>query len=309
MAMGLGFQGDIWFWEEANYGEGERSGGTMVISDKVLDVRIDTGDIYKPIRGISEPSICAFISQPSDPVVHIEWVLQPKTPTATIGSLATYCADRTSTGTLKSVAFIIGANTFGATKSYWLVDGCIAKNITYSSSRGNEITCAADFSAQSVATYATLTAALGAGFEVPSTALPTALGTKYAVFNVAGGIAWTGRSAGAFITDSCEITIENNLMDLWDSDSAAKVGAVPGPIDITGSCDISLDDGGAVHWGDVYGSTAKVKIITVTTGCTGIDDTWTLTGVQFNNTSIDINTSDAGMMASQPFIAKKLAIS
>jgi hypothetical protein len=298
MAMGLGFQGDIWFWEETSYGSGE-SAVTMLISDKVLDVRIDSGDIYKTLRGISEPSVCAFISQPSDPVIHIEWVLQPNTHS----SLSTYCCDRDTSEDLKSLAFLVGANTKGATKSYYYLTGCKAKNWNISASRGNEYICTADLSVKSVATYSALATLLGSGYTLPET-----IGTNYAQFNLAAHtITITGKTDVAFITDSIDVTVENNLNDYWDCDSQSKATAIPGAKDVTGSCDISLDDGGAVHWGDVFGGNTLTSIAVVT-GLAGIGDTFTLNTGRFDNTSVDINASGEGMLTSQPFTFKDLTI-
>jgi len=297
MAMGLPYQGDIWFWEENVYGGGETSGGTMLISDKVYNVRLDSGDIHKTLRGISEPTICGFISQPSDPVLHIEWVLQPTTPSATIGSLATYCCDRSSTGTVKSLAFEYSANKLGGTKSYYMLTGCVAKSFTLSASKGNEYICSADFSVQSVATASTTVRTK-----------PTALGKEYARFNhTANTITITGIAEPAYITNSIEINVDNHITDYWDCDTSTKTCAIPGAKDIIGSCDISLNNGGAVHWGDVFGG-AVLSSIAVVTGQSGIDDTFTLNVGRFDNTSVDQSLTDEGMMVSQPFTFKNLTI-
>jgi hypothetical protein len=227
-------------------------------------------------------------------VLHVEWVLQPD---ATV-SLATYCCNRTSTGDLNSLSFEVGANTLGGTKSYYILNGCKCKTFNVSASRGNEYICTADFSVQSVTTAATATGTK-----------PSALGTAYAQFNLAAHtITITGKTVAAYITDSIDITVENNLTDYWDCDSISKTAATAGAKDITGSCDISLDDGGGTHFNDVF--TGKgLSSIAVVTGCTGLDDTFTLTDGRFDNTSVDINISGEGMMTSQPFTFKELTIS
>lgn len=295
MGAGLPFQGEIWYWQETSYGGGENtSGPTNFVSDKVYDARIDTGDMQKALRGISEPSVCAYISQVTDPTLHLEWVHQARTGS----SIVTMCCERNPDGDLESMAFCIGANIHATTPSYYLLKGCKAKTFSISASRNNEYICTADFSVQSVATSTTLTGTR-----------PSALGTEYAVFNKSiNTITITGKTAAAFITDSIEISVDNNLSDQWDCDSPTKVAAVPGAKDVTGSCDISLDDGGAVHWGDVFGRFA-LSSIAVVTGLTGDDDTFTINTAEFTNTSVDINVSGDVMMTSQPFIGKDLVLS
>lgn len=291
--IGRPFQGDVWYYPEASYGDGGLLGTSYTPSDKVMDVRIDTGDMHKTLRGISSVSVCAFISQPSNPVLHVEWVLQDKD--ATQGSLATFCVERPDDA-LRSLVFVVGANTKEEQPSYWKLSGCKCKTFNKSSSFGNEYVCTADFSVQSVATATT---AYGTK--------PSAVGGRYAIFNNAGGIYQNSTEALAFITNSIDYTVENNITDYWDSDSLTKVAAIEGGLDVTGSCDISCDGGGAGLWGVVFGG-SELTNITIDTGTTGVNDLFTLNTVHFDSTGIDINTSNDGMMSSVPFTAKWVSI-
>ena len=291
MAIGLPLSGKIWYWKEASYGGGE-SGTTYVVSDKVQDVRLDTGDMFVSLRSISQPTVCAFVSTTSDPVLHVEWILQQHTAQ----SLSELCIERTACD-LDSLAFCIGASTCSTTADSWYyLKGCKCKTWNISASRGEQYVCTADFSVKSVATSGTMTGSQ-----------PAALGTVYGLFNNAGSITMTGVTAAAYITDSVEIKVDNNLTDYWNVGSNEKKQALPGQENVTGSCDISLDAGGAVHWGDVFGSKAITSIV-VTTGLTGVNDIFTCNTCRFDNTSIDINMSGEGMMTSVPFTAKQVVI-
>ena len=77
MGFGKPFQGEIWFAEEIDYNQGWVSGTSYLPSDKVLDVRLDSGDIQIPLRGISNASVCGWAKSNDDPAIHVEWVLQP----------------------------------------------------------------------------------------------------------------------------------------------------------------------------------------------------------------------------------------
>lgn len=293
MGIGHPYQTDVVFRRESAYGSGI-TGPIMIVSDKIFNVRIDSGDMKKPIRGISEPSVSAFISQASNPILHLEWVLQSQTSV----SLATYCCNRNSYGDLQSLWFEVGMNTKGTTQSWYRLGGCKCKRFELAGSFNNEYVCTADFSVKSVATASTASSTISA-----------AVGNPYAYFNHSGNtITITGKTTPAFITDSINIVVEHNLTDKWDCDSRAKVAAISGALDITGSCDISLDDGGAVHWGDVFGG-KLITSIAIVTGCAGLDDTFTLNTGYFDNTSIDASLANEGQMVSQPFRFKSLTIS
>jgi len=293
--IGKPFQGQIWWAEEVDYNQGWVTGTTSyLISDKVQDVRIETGEIQTPLRGISSPSVCGWTKSNFDPTLHVEWILQPDT-----NSLAVKCCDRTSTGTLPSLAFIVGANTDGdnATQSWWKLNGCVCKTFTISSSRGEPYVCTADFS---VATIQDSSATIGDK--------PAAIDGAYASFNYAGSITWTGVTGSAWVTDSFDITVENNVTDYYTVGSHDKKCAIPGAVDITGSCDISLDDGGGAHWDEII-LNKDISSLVIDTGVgVGVDDKWTLSDGKFTSGSIDINISGEGMMTSQPFRFKHLTI-
>jgi hypothetical protein len=270
------------------------AGIPFIISDKILNVKLDSGDIKKGLRGISKPTICGWTSMPSDPVLHVEWIVQQQAA----HSLATLCVNRTSSATLYSMKFAMGANIKGTKKSYYNLTGCVAKNWSLTGSKSqNEYICKADFSVGSVATFATRQ-------YIP----PTALGTKYASFNnSANTITITGKKEPAFITDSVEIMVNNNVTDHWDIDGSTKVLAIGGAKDVTATSDISLDDGGAVQWSDVYNG-KPLTSLALQLNIAGINDLYTLSDGYFTNTSIDQSLTNDLMMVSQPMVFKEIAI-
>lgn len=291
MAMTYPFQGVIYYEVEASYKAGF-SGTQLRISDAVQNVRIETGDINTELMTISEASIADFSKTMEDPTLHIEWVLQPNAS----GSMVSECVERIN-GELNSMAIEVGTNTSRASNAFYYMIGCRCKSVTVSASKGENWIISADFSVASLQVSDTAT-----GSD------PVAIGTAYAAFNVAGGITWGGVT-GAFVTQSFSFTVDNNLTDYWDVGELAKKEAIPGAIGITGNCDISLDDGGTVHFNEVLDSTAITSMILNTGLTTGDNGKFTLTNGRFDSTNITCDTSGTGIISSVPFTFKTVVLS
>jgi len=289
MALGYPFSYKAYFKAETTY-SGGATGVGLIISDKILNIKLESGDMYKALRGISSPSVCGYISTPSDYSLHLEWIEQENP-----SSLASFCIERiTTTGDLRSLCFDIGANATAGTKSYWLVKGAKCKTFTKKASTGNEYICTADFSVASfkTGTAATLTA-------------PAALGTAYAQFNKVGNVIYKNTNSNiATIVDNIEITINNNLTDYWIPSLPWKQASIPGACDITGTVDISLDDGGKTFWDAMW---LELTNILINTGQTNYNK-WTLSNVRWDPQTIDITTGNDMLKTGAKFRAKKLAI-
>jgi len=292
MAMSYPLQGVVYFEVESSYGNGF-SGSQSRFSDVVTDARIETGDINMELRSISEVSLVDFQKTMVDPTLHLEYVYQPHTGVSAVS----YFYNRTSCD-LSSLAVEVGVNTCdSANDTYYYLRGCKAKSFTVSASKGDVYKVSVDFS---VASMSTDTAANGTD--------PGAIGTDYATFNNAGSITWGGVT-GAYVTESFDFTVDNGITDYYDVGSTNKKAAIPGARAITGSCDISLDDGGDTHFDEVIAGT-DITSVALNTGCTTGDmGTFTLNEGRFDSTSIDINTSSEGIMSSVPFTFKALAFS
>lgn len=287
--LGYPFQGDIWYWVESTYAGGV-SGATFAISDAVQNVRIDTGEINKALKSISEPTVIDFSKTLVDPTLHIEWVLQPTTH-----SLATLCTGRINDCDLESMCFEIATNLCRSTSTYYLLEGCKCKSITVSASQGENYMVSADFS------VATITVS-----DTKTGVKPSAIGTDYAAFNVGGSITWNGVT-GAYVTKSLSVTVNNNISDLYNVGDYEKVGAIPGAKDVTGTCDISLDGGGGTHFSEVIGGT-DITSVEFNTGIgTSSDGKLTLVEGRFDSTSVALDVGGEAMMTSVPFTFKDLS--
>ena len=296
MAMSYPFKGDIYYEVEASYKAGF-SGTQLCISDAIQDVRIETGDINTELMSISEPSIASYSKTMVDPTLHIEWVLQPHTG----DSLVSNCWDRSTTScNLDSLAFEVAANkcsTASDKDSFYYLRGCRCKSFNVKASKGTNWILSADFSVASMVINTTKTGTK-----------PAALGTPYATFNVAGDITWAGTTA-AYITEGFDFTVDHNLTDYWDVGNTNKKASIPGAISITGSCDISMDDGGKTQIDEIIASTAITSVI-FNTGRTaaGGNGKFTLSKGRFDSASLDLNLSGGTLMSSIPFTFKMLTL-
>lgn len=289
--LGKPFSGKIWYWVEDSFGSGESS-TTLPISRKVLDVRIDTGDLLAPKRGIDKPQADEAIKQVREPKLHIEYIPQYG------DTLLEDVVNRDSCGELQSLAFYLGANVCESDsddKTHYYIVGAKPNTVKISGSKNTEYTVAIDFMAKSVVTVSS---------QVGSE--PTPLSGSLCVFNVAGEITKSGGHVVntnhiAFITNSIEITITHKLTPYTDHDSLEPDYIIEGELDVEGTVDITLDGGGGLHFAEVL-NTTEFDIV-VNLGNSG-SPKLTLTDCQWKSSSIDVNISGEAMMESAPFFAK-----
>lgn len=306
--FGYPFQGDVYWYKEPTYSYGIKTTGaaavsttTMWVSEVVNVARIDITETKRPLRGISEPSICAFVSTTSDYSLHLEWIWE-KTD---VYSIVSCCVNRMSTGTFVNdivpLSFVICTNEkmSAASQTFYYLKGAKCKNINIKGNINTEYVCSADFSVASFAASATK----------PSTGWkrPAALAGTYAFFNKAGGIVKKNTSVQlAWITDSIDVTINNHLTDMWSAGSPWKQDCVAGQMDVTGSADITLDLGGLTDYASLYTTMTNILI---NTNNGDVFDILTLTSAEWQGRTYEVNTGDAPMKTNAKFVAKKAVIS
>jgi len=284
-SLGLPFQGTAWYWVEATYGGGA-SGTTLPLSCKIQDVRIGIGDRHTSLRGIDNAVVCKLLTQPYDYTLHVEYIPQHG------DTLLTDVIDRTSQCTLQSLAFCVGANTkcsAAADKSYYYMVGCKPKSVKVNSSTGKEWLVSIDFSVKSTTTGTAYTGGP-----------PTALTGQYLYFNYAGSIT-KDLAAVAYTVETVDVTVSHKITDHWDHDSLVKQYAIEGDMDVEGSIDITLDEGGSSHFAEVVSQTSFSLVINM--GAAGAPKI-TIPYCQWKTSEIDINVSGEDMRESAPFTGK-----
>lgn len=299
--LGKPFTGVAWYWIEDTYGTVTTPAlGMLPISCKIQNVRIDTGDRHKVLRDIGSPLACNFLELPHEPKLHLEYIPQCD------DTLIDDAIDRIgSCCTLQSLQFQVGVNTCeGDTddRSYYLIDGAKPATIRISASKGMEWLVVIDFEARSIVTSSAATSAA-----------PGVLTGAYLTFNVAGEIRKTGGHVVntdhiAFVTNSIEITVTHKLTGYTDHDSLYKSYLVEGEMDITGSVDITLDGGGALHIDEVLANQAFDLVIDMgdITRCavTGYYPRLTLPACEWDNSSVDLGIGGEAIISSVPFTCK-----
>lgn len=289
-SLGLPFQGEIRYYIESAYGVcGEPSTTGLPISVKVLDAKVSIADKHKKLRGIDKREVCYLLEQCDDFSFHLEYIPQ--------------CGDTLfedanisdpSTCSIHSLTFYLVTNAcLGTDQTTYTICGAKVKTTRVSASHNTEYVYVMDFSVKSVVTSAT---------ELGSQ--PTALAGAICAFNVAGSIKDGSGNSFAYITNSIDVTIDQGIKDYWDHDSLTKQFAIEGEFNVEGSIDISLDEGGGVHFADVLAQDDFTVVLELgSTGCPEI----TLNNCKWKNSSVYVNISGEDMKESAPFTAKTIS--
>lgn len=291
MAVGRNFDGSIEYVVESTYGGGAGTDPTMLaVSDFVTNATVGVGDEHDVLKTISSQTVQDYFKKPRDYTFHLEYIPQNNT-------LLDDVITRTNSS-LQSLFFDVGVNTSQTTSSYYELSGCKPKTVKIEGKNGDPWKITVDFSVKTVTT-STSEVDVGNGSHASS------IGSDALTFNVAGSITWGGSSI-AYITDSITIDIDNGLVDHFDVGSLTKKDCVESnTVTITGSCDISLDDGGKDFWDSLVNGTENTLVVNM--GSSGAPKL-TLTGVRFKNLEIPQNITGGTLIQSVPFTAKTITV-
>jgi hypothetical protein len=278
---------------ESSYGVGSDPSVTgKPISIKVLDAKIGLGDKHKGLRGFDAPEICYLLEQCTDFSFHLEYIVQ-KGDTLFEDAVMRSSVDCQ----LDSIGFYLVTNACsnptGPDATAYFIIGAVNKSCKVSSSINNEYIYVMDFDVKSIVTDST-----------PSYSSPSALVGEICAFNIAGSIKDGSGNKLAYITNSIEITIDNGTKNYYDHDSLEKQYAFAGELNISGSCDISLNEGGGKHLSDVLAQNDFDLVISLgAAGCPEI----TLENCKWKSSEIDVNISGDIMKESAPFTGKTIS--
>lgn len=292
-SLGLPFQGEIRYYIESSYGVGSAPTTTgKPISIKVLDAKVELADKHKSIRGFDSPN-AAFLEQCTDYSFHIEYIPQ-------VGdTLFTDAVVKQANCGLKSIQFYLETNSCssppaGTNQTVYNITGCVNKTCKISSSINNEYIYVMDFDVKSVVTASS-----------PTGSAPSPLAGAICAFNIAGSIS---DAAGelAYITNAIDVTIDNGTKNHFDHDSLLKQYAFASELNISGSVDISLDEGGGKHLAKVLAQADAV--ITINLGGAG-SPKLVLSGCRWKSSAIDVNIDGDIMKENAPFDATSFVMS
>jgi len=268
-----------------------------VYKRQILDARPGIADKHEEIRGIDSACACDLHELANDYTFHLEFHPQ-------CDSLAflEYICDRDTNCKLQPLAFSLVTNTCVAAagdKTCYFICGCKPKTVRINAAFNQYYTVTVDFSAKTVLTDGDAAFPTdGADADGVGTA-PDDLTGAYLGFNVGGSIQ-TAAGDVAHILDSFDVTIDHGLKDKWDHDSLTKQYAIEGALSVTGTCDISLDEGGGTHWGQVVNQNEFDLVVDLGgVGCPRLK----FMDCKWKTSEIDVNVSGDDMMESAPWTA------
>lgn len=311
--IGKPFQGIVYYAVEDDFASTITDAEAWLpISKYVQSVRVGTGDKHESIRGFDSPLVKDLIMKTNEPEIHIEYHPQCD------DTLMMDAVNRGSCCTLKSFTFVVGVSTCFTgdpdNNSYFLLKGCKAATVRIASAHDEPYTVTIDFLAKSIEPLS--------GSEAESTEdgdllelVPAELEGGLLQFNVAGSISKqggdyviskNGENRLAYITNSIDITIENQLTTYSDHDSLDRDYIIEGTVDVSGTVDITLDGGGASHMKEVLSQNDFSVIIDMgNPGCPRI----VLHGCQWDAGEVTGDVGGEAVMASCLFTAKPVGCS
>jgi len=292
MTVGRNFDGSIEYIVEGSYGDGPGVDPIMLpVSDFVTNVTPGVGDEHDVLKAITSQNLIDYFKKPRDYTLHLEYIPQDE---VLLDDLLT----RTN-GNLQSLFFDVGVNTSQTTASYYQLSGCKPKTVRIEGRNGEPWKITVDFSVKEIVT-STTPIDVGAGSHAPYP-----VGQDALIFNVAGSIEYGG-SAIAYITDAISIDIDNGLNDHFDVGSLVKKACEEsGPITITGTCDISLDDGGKSLWDSIINGTENQLIVNM--GGAG-EPQLILELVRFKSLEIPQDIGGGTLIQGVPFTAQSITV-
>jgi len=297
MAYQKGFDADIEFYAESTYGEGlynPATGDTMWrVSNLINSITLTNNNNAEVLFSIGDVSGADIILKQKEYTLRIEYILQE------VGSLSEsllyYGITRNSSNDLDSVVFLIQYDD-----TYYECKGGICNSVEISGDVGEPIKVTQEFYFSDVTTSSTDPLS-----SLTNLSHSSALTGDYATY----GGADVSRSSVTigYGTRSFSVTVNNNAERVFAVGSDKPKTIVAGKMDISGTIDVYIDEGGLTQWEWVNDTPTTAHSIKVDFGITTPDY------VQFSDTmftSIDLpmNNSDAIVVTGLPFIAEDVTL-
>jgi len=294
--VGKPFKGKVVWWTEGDLSSGTAgkitpatAGRVMKVSDVVNVARVETGDMLRHHRGIDSRALKNTERTAFNNTFHLEYI--PHTD----DWLITHLLELTSEGTVQALGFEIGADVDGTESSWYVLQGCKCNSVTINGSQGDDFVISADFSVASMkANIAEYQSAASSG---PAGSL--------CVFNSAGTIQDAGGRQLAYITSAFSLTVNHNLEDFWNIGKIEKSAIVEGALDVSGTCDISFDHGGAMHVRDVIAGATEADVVFILGDSS---PSLSIGDVYWDSATVDITNEQGGMVGSCPFTAYNVSV-
>lgn len=209
--------------------------------------------------------------------------------------------ERKSTGEPRSFTFELIPNEDAAVPHYIRAVGMRCQSATLSGRVGEAWVCSIVLTGGTIAAPSTSDPGIGSGSREAKAAITDALRT------FAGGVITIDAVAAAVLVDEFEVTVEHGTEAHWTSGSAQPVvaGTTHGVRKISGTLNMSLDDGFKEHWDRVVAFADSTIVVPFST--TGGQPKVTFSVCKFPRINAETNVDSDLLMGSQPFSAETYA--
>jgi hypothetical protein len=281
-----GFSGRVLSVVETTPGTTPTNPALIKFSDHVQSVQVSLDPALEEWRDIGDYDAQSFVGGLPMYGVKISYVLHVNRKTQLDDAIV-----RQSDNTLKSQTIEVAVGLDDATPGYLVLKGCKADRASCKPEVGKPAVVEITYKALS---HATSQVTIGSGSRESS-----ALGS----LSVFSATAITrGGSALAYVTRGAMFEVNNNLRVEGTDNQSDPKAIFEGSRQVSGSADITLDDGTATIAAAVTGLTGAQMVFSL--GASGAPK-YTLNNCVWEKLDVDMNVNDGVIVSSVPFRARK----
>lgn len=290
MSASRGFGGRVLYVEETTPGTTPTDPDYKKLSDHVESCTVSLDPATKEYRDIGSYDVASFILGLPAYGLRVGYKLHTDRFDVVDGGV-----DRQADNSLKSYSFEVAVNLDGTTQSYYTFKGGKVESTSLRGSVGEAVMVEHTIKALSVS-IVTSEPSVGTGSRETS-----ALG---ALSVYSGSTITRGGSAVAYITRAFELSVSHSLSVEGTDNQTDPKEIFEGARQVSGRCDITIDDGGKTLADTVLAGTEAA--MTFAFGSTGALEVG-LTGVRWQNLDIPLDTQEGCIKQNVPFRAKTAA--
>jgi len=284
------YEGFLSWWLESAYGNDSNKSTASDVAEVIGSARFETGEVNRYYRSIDSFRISKTTQSIIDYVFHLEYHIQHD------DEILKYLMGLDANTHLWNLGFELGIGVSSTTATYAILKGCKVKTCEVNGSEGEGWAVSADFSVKDVSTS-----------TAQGSTVTTQVNQDLCMFNIAGSIIADSKEI-ADVVQSFTVRVDNNIDDIWSVGSRYKERAIRTAVDYTGTCDISMDEGGKPHLDDVISHASATTLVIMTAGAGSNAPKITLTNTRWDSAIIDAAAATEGIIESCPFTSENLSV-
>jgi len=285
-----GFGGRVLSVVEVTPGTTPTNPALIKFSDHVQSVSMSFDPQLKEWRDIGDFDVASIVKGLPMYGVRISYMLHSGRKTQLDDAI-----NRQADNSVKSQTIEVSLNRDGSTVGYYTFLGCKAEDATTRGGVGEPVTVDITYKALSV-TRATSEPSVGSGSRETASLGALCHGSTSSITR--------GGSALAYVTRTWEFKVSHALEALGTDNQTDPKVILEGIRQVTGTVDITVDDGGVTLTDAVLAGTAAEVIFAL--GGAGAPK-FTLSNVQWSNLEIPLSAEQGFVLTGVPFIATAIA--